>query len=93
VSGKSEFSAFAPNLNCGLELRPLHADDKTGEPVRTGAEPMANTTKPEQASESIPPDPYPDYPPIYGFVFQSWLIMCLAVICIALAFYLYSYIR
>ena len=54
---------------------------------------MAHPTKPEQTTESIPPDPYPDYPPVYGFVFQSWLILCLAVVCIALGFYLYSYVR
>ncbi|HSQ58473.1 MAG TPA: hypothetical protein VLM40_22320 [Gemmata sp.] len=45
------------------------------------------------ATEALPPDPYPDYPPAYSFLFQSWLIMCLAVICFALIFYLYAHIR
>jgi hypothetical protein len=55
--------------------------------------PMAQPTKPEPTTEALPPDPYPDYPRVWVFFFQSWLVMCLAVVCIALVFYLYSYIR
>ena len=54
---------------------------------------MTPPTKQEPTFEPLPPDPYPDYPRQYAWLFQSWLIMCLAVICFALAFYLYSYIR
>jgi hypothetical protein len=53
---------------------------------------MTQPAKPE-VQEPLPPDPYPDYPPAYSFLFQSWLILCLGVICIALGLYLYSYIR
>jgi hypothetical protein len=52
---------------------------------------MAQSGKPEPAADALPPDPYPDYPWIYGWVFQSWLIMFLAVICCALVFYVGSY--
>ncbi len=46
-----------------------------------------------QMPASMPvPDPYPPYRPVYAWVFQSWLIMFLAVICAALAFYLLSYV-
>jgi hypothetical protein len=54
---------------------------------------MANTAKSEQRSQSaIPPDPYPPYRRVYAWVFQSWLVMFLGVICAALVFYLLSYI-
>jgi hypothetical protein len=54
---------------------------------------MAQPTKQELPANGLPPDPYPDYPPVYGWLFQSWLVMCLAVICFALFFYLLSYFR
>ena len=53
---------------------------------------MAQQTKPETAVEPLPPDPYPDYPRVYGWLFQAWLIMFLAVICCALGLYLLSFI-
>jgi len=52
---------------------------------------MAQPAKPEPTPDQLP-DPYPDYPPIYGWLFQSWLVMSLGVICMALVFYLISYI-
>jgi hypothetical protein len=51
-----------------------------------------NATSTPKDDEALPPDPYPDYPPIYGWLFQSWLVMFLAVICLALVFYLMSFI-
>lgn len=42
---------------------------------------------------NVPPDPYPDYAPIYGWLFQSWLVMFLAVICASLVIYLLSFIQ
>jgi hypothetical protein len=53
---------------------------------------MTQPAKPEEKQEPLPPDPYPDYRPVYGWVFQAWVIMFLAVICLALIFYLLSYI-
>ena len=50
---------------------------------------MSQANKPEPA-DTFPPDPYPDYPPVYGWLFQAWLVMFLAVICFALLFYLLS---
>ena len=50
---------------------------------------MTQTAKPDTAP---PPDPYPPYRRVYSWVFQSWLIMFLGVICLALVFYLLSYI-
>lgn len=47
---------------------------------------------PMSAEPNVPPDPYPDYRPIYGWLFQAWLIMFLAVICLALGIYLLSFI-
>jgi hypothetical protein len=38
-------------------------------------------------------EPYPEYRPIYAWVFQSWLVMFLAVICLALLFYLFPHIQ
>ncbi len=49
---------------------------------------MAEPAKIEPTQDTLPPDPYPDYRPVYAWVFQSWLIMFLGVICIALLFYL-----
>jgi hypothetical protein len=49
-------------------------------------------TPPEPAAEPLPPDPYPDYPRAYVWFFQSWLVMFLAVICLALLMYLGTYI-
>jgi hypothetical protein len=42
--------------------------------------------------DSYPSDPYPDYRPVYSWVFQAWLVMFLSVICLALVFYLLSYV-
>jgi hypothetical protein len=53
---------------------------------------MSQPARTETTSEPLPPDPYPDYRPVYSWVFQAWLIMFLAVICAALIFYLLSYI-
>jgi len=53
---------------------------------------MAEMSKSAPVAEPLPPDPYPDYPVVYTWFFQSWLIMFLAVICLALAVYLMSYI-
>lgn len=53
---------------------------------------MALPAKPEPTPDSLPPDPYEDYRPVYAWVFQSWLIMFLAVVCIALIFYLYPHV-
>ncbi len=54
---------------------------------------MTQPAKPApNGDDTLPPDPYLDYPPVYGWLFQSWLIMFLAVICLALVFYLMSYI-
>jgi hypothetical protein len=53
---------------------------------------MAQTTRTDATTEPLPPDPYPDYPAPYTFFFQSWLIMFMAVICIALTMYLLTYI-
>lgn len=52
---------------------------------------MTQTAK--NQAELPPPDPYPPYRPVYSWVFQSWLIMFLAVICMALIFYLFPHIR
>jgi hypothetical protein len=51
------------------------------------------TVTPEEKGEPLPPDPYPEYRPVYGWVFQAWVIMFLAVICIALVFFLLPYLR
>jgi hypothetical protein len=54
---------------------------------------MSQPTKPQPPAQAPPvPDPYPPYRRVYAWVFQSWLIMFLAVICAALAFYLLSYV-
>jgi hypothetical protein len=54
---------------------------------------MTSTTQSKEFnSPNVPPDPYPDYAPIYSWLFQAWLIMFLAVICLALLFYLVSFI-
>jgi hypothetical protein len=66
---------------------------ETESPILAGGNAMAHSPKPEHTTDALPPDPYPDYSPVWVFFFQSWLIMCLAVVCIALVFYLYSYIR
>ena len=54
---------------------------------------MPQPVKPEAMSASVPADPYPDYRPIYAWVFQSWLVMFLAVICLALVIYLFPHLR
>ncbi len=54
---------------------------------------MSQPTKPApNADEPLPPDPYPDYPRVYNWLFQSWLIMFLGVICVSLVVYLMSYV-
>ncbi len=50
------------------------------------------TTRRAANDDYYPPDPYPEYRPIYGWVFQAWLVMFLAVICLALILYLMSYV-
>ena len=52
---------------------------------------MAHPTKPHP-QPTTPPDPYPPYRRIYAWVFQAWLVMFLGVVCVALIFYLLSYI-
>lgn len=54
---------------------------------------MAEPAKPQQAQDILPPDPYPEYRPVYTWVFQSWLIMFMGVVCIGLLFYLLPYIK
>jgi hypothetical protein len=50
---------------------------------------MSNPTKmPAVADNAMPPDPYPDYRPVYNWLFQAWLIMFIAVICLSLVIYL-----
>jgi hypothetical protein len=54
---------------------------------------MSNAAKTQPPVETtLPPDPYPDYRPVYSWLLQAWLIMFLAVICLALVVYLMSYI-
>ena len=54
---------------------------------------MSQPTKTETIAESaVPPDPYPDYRPIYSWLFQAWLIMFISVICLALLIYLLTFI-
>jgi hypothetical protein len=53
---------------------------------------MAEPTKSLPVAEPLPPDPYPDYPPAYSWFFQAWLLMFLGVVCLALMFYLGTYI-
>ena len=54
---------------------------------------MPQPTRPEATQETMPADPYPNYRPIYSWVFQSWLVMFLAVICMALIFYLFPHVQ
>jgi hypothetical protein len=53
--------------------------------------PAGPSTTPDP-SDDYPAPPYPDYRPIYSWVFQAWLVMFLVVICLALVFYLLSYV-
>ena len=53
---------------------------------------IAMTQPGQNHADALPPDPYPPYRPVYAWVFQSWLVMFLAVICIALIFYLYPHV-
>lgn len=53
---------------------------------------MSQLPKTEPAANGLPADPYPDYPPQYSWFFQAWLIMFLAVICLAIVSYLLSYL-
>lgn len=52
---------------------------------------MTQPANPDPKLEALPADPYPDYRPVYAWVFQAWLIMFLIVICLALCFYLYPH--
>ena len=80
----------APKLR-RLETRGPGTDDNCSVRNERGAD-MSQPAKAEAVAEPLPPDPYPDYPAPYAWFFQSWLIMFLAVICLALLFYLMSYI-
>lgn len=53
---------------------------------------MTQTTKPDATNDPVPADPYSDYPAGYTFFFQSWLVMFMAVICLALTMYLLTYV-
>jgi hypothetical protein len=54
---------------------------------------MSQSTKAPVVTESpLPPDPYPDYRPVYGWLFQAWLIMFISVICLSLVIYLLTFI-
>jgi len=53
---------------------------------------MTQPAQPETAPASLPHDPYPDYPVAYTWFFQSWLVMFLTVICLALVMYLMTYL-
>lgn len=54
---------------------------------------MSQSVKGQPQTPPAPvPDPYPPYRRVYAWVFQSWLIMFLSVICVALIFYLISYL-
>jgi hypothetical protein len=54
---------------------------------------MSQPTKtPVVADSPVPPDPYPDYRPVYSWLFQAWLIMFISVICLALVVYLMSFV-
>lgn len=52
---------------------------------------MAAPAKPAPEAP-VPADPYPPYHPANAWVFQAWLVMFLAVLCCALAFYLMSFL-
>jgi hypothetical protein len=54
---------------------------------------IAMTQTAKNPADSPPADPYPPYRPVYAWVFQAWLLMFLAVICIALVFYLLPHLR
>jgi hypothetical protein len=63
------------------------------ETTRKENHPMSQPSKSLAIPERlVPPDPYPDYRPVYSWLFQAWLIMFLAVICFSLVIYLRSYI-
>jgi hypothetical protein len=54
---------------------------------------MSQAIKSPLASEqTLPADPYPDYRPVYGWLFQAWLIMFMAVISLSLVIYLLTFI-
>jgi len=53
---------------------------------------MSQTTKSPAVVETPVPDPYPDYRPVYGWLFQAWLIMFISVICLSLIIYLLTFI-
>ncbi|MCE9564885.1 MAG: hypothetical protein K8U57_22865, partial [Planctomycetes bacterium] len=76
----------------GLEQQARCTDDSAVRLEFIEVMQMAEPMKPVPVAEPLPPDPYPDYPIVYSWFFQSWLIMFLAVICLALVFYLATYI-
>lgn len=47
---------------------------------------------PAATNPAVPPDPYPEYRPVYAWLFQAWLMMFLIVICLALVVYLLTFI-
>jgi hypothetical protein len=53
---------------------------------------MAQPANPERSTDTPPPDPYADYRPVYAWLLQAWLVMFLAVVCLALIFYLYPHV-
>jgi len=75
-----------------VELLFSVADDISIEFGSRRMTPMTQPAKPETAPAPLPPDPYPDYPVPYTWFFQSWLVMFLTVICLALVMYLMTYL-
>ncbi|MFM8272602.1 MAG: hypothetical protein ACKODX_09740 [Gemmata sp.] len=53
---------------------------------------MSSSAKTQPQTAAVQPDEYPPYRRVYVWIFQSWLIMFLGVICITLFFYLWSYV-
>lgn len=53
---------------------------------------MSQAAKPTAGSAPTTPDDPPPYRRVYAWIFQSWLVMFLGVICCALTFYLLSYL-
>ncbi len=51
---------------------------------------MSQPLKPQTAPETA--ETAPPYRRVYTWMFQAWLVMFLGVICIALVFYLASYL-
>ena len=49
-------------------------------------------SQPAKVPPPAPAEPHPPYPRVYAWVFQAWLVMFLGVVCVALVFYLLSYL-